>query len=488
MKTKILCLALLSTITLYSQTQIGTDIDGEAEGDSSGISISLSSDGNTLAIGASRNDDSATNSGHVRVYNNINGVWTQIGADIDGEAPGDNSAESISLSADGNVVAIGAHRNDGNGELSGHVRVYQNLLGVWTKIGNDIDGEAAGDQSGYSVSLSADGSVLAIGARYNDGNGSNSGHVRIYQNISGVWTQIGTDIDGEAAGDYSGVSVSLSSSGNIVAIGAEGNDANGSASGHVRLYQNISGVWTQIGDDIDGEAEYNNSGASISLSTDGNIVAIGAEYNNGNGSISGHVRIYQNISGIWTQIGADIDGEAANDYSGISVSLSSEGSIVAIGANENDGNGSEAGHVRIYQNISGVWTQVGTDIDGEAAGDESGYSVSLSSDGSVVAIGAYANNSYTGHTRVFDLSAILSLEVNEISKSFTIYPNPVNNFLQLQLSTNLEFNKATVFNYFGQFVLQSKATTIDIRNLSSGVYFLEVETNKGKGVKKIIKK
>ena len=110
--------------------------------------------------------------------------------------------------------------------------------------------------------------------------------------------------------------------------------------------------------------------------------------NDGNGSYAGHVRIYKNISGTWTQQGSDIDGEAAGDQSGVSVSLSSDGSTVAIGAHRNDGNGTNAGHVRIYKNISGTWTQQGSDIDGEAADDQSGYSVSLSSDGSTVAIGA----------------------------------------------------------------------------------------------------
>ena len=56
----------------------------------------------------------------------------------------------------------------------------------WQQVGSDIDGEAAGDQSGYSVSLSSDGSVVAIGAPFNDGNGIYSGHVRIYQNNSGT--------------------------------------------------------------------------------------------------------------------------------------------------------------------------------------------------------------------------------------------------------------------------------------------------------------
>ena len=161
-------------------------------------------------------------------------------------------------------------------------------------------------------------------------------------------TQIGSDIDGEAAGDYLGRSVSLSSDGTIVAIGASGNDGNGIDSGHVRVYQNISGTWTQLGGDIDGEADGDQSGISVSLSSDGTIVAIGADRNDGNGSSSGHVRVYQNISGTWTQLGSDIDGEAAGDYLGRSVSLSSDGTIVAIGGWRNDGTGIDSGHVRIY--------------------------------------------------------------------------------------------------------------------------------------------
>ena len=110
----------------------------------------------------------------------------------------------------------------------------------WSQLGQDIDGEAANDESGYSVSLSSDGGTVAIGACYNDGNGSNAGHVRIYENINSTWVQIGQDIDGEGEGDLSGFSVSLSSDGSVVAIGALKNDGNGSASGHVRIYNNFS--------------------------------------------------------------------------------------------------------------------------------------------------------------------------------------------------------------------------------------------------------
>ena len=79
------------------------------------------------------------------------------------------------------MVAIGAPFNGGNGGSSGQVRVYEYVNNEWSQRGSDLDGEAGGDNSGYSVSLSSDGSVVAIGAIYNDGNGSNSGHVRVYE-------------------------------------------------------------------------------------------------------------------------------------------------------------------------------------------------------------------------------------------------------------------------------------------------------------------
>ncbi|GFZ78714.1 hypothetical protein GCM10011531_05390 [Aquaticitalea lipolytica] len=472
----------------FTQTQIGADIDGEVSYDQSGYSVSLSSDGSTVVIGAPYNAGNETNSGHVRVYKNMSGTWTQIGADIDGEAPSDISGWSVSLSSDGSIVAIGALYNDGIGSNSGHVRVYKNMAGTWTQIGADIDGEATDDYSGHSVSLSSDGSIVAIGGINNDGNGSNSGHVRVYKNMAGTWTKIGADIEGEVSYDQSGYSVSLSSDGSIVAIGAPYNDGNGSNSGHVRVYKNMAGTWTKIGVDIDGEAAYDYSGYSVSLSSDGSIVAIGAYANDGNGSFSGHVRVYKNMAGTWTKIGVDIDGEAASDISGWSVSLSSDGSIVAIGALYSDGIGSNSGHVRMYKNMAGTWTQIGADIDGEATDDYSGHSVSLSSDGSIVAIGAIyndGNGSDSGHVRVYNLSVVLSSD-SFVLERFSIFPNPVSNVLKINLKTNLILQKVNIYTSLGQLVKTENKNEINVSSLAKGNYFVEVITNKGKATKKII--
>jgi Flp pilus assembly pilin Flp len=498
-KLSLLTVVLLVVVTTIQAqwAQIGADIDGEAADDQSGYSVSLSADGSVLAIGATYNDGNGTEAGQVRVYKNISGTWTQIGADIDGEADYDHSGYSVSLSADGSVLAIGATSNDGNGSNLGHVRVYKNISGTWTQIGADIDGEATKDQFGNSVSLSADGSVLAIGAVENNGNGSDAGHVRVYKNISGIWTKIGNDIDGEAANDYSGVSVSLSADGSVLAIGASGNDGNGSTnSGHVRVYQNLSGTWTKIGADIYGEAAGDNSGSSVSLSDDGSVLAIGATSNYGNGSNSGHVRVYQNISGTWTKIGADIDGEAADDYSGSSVSLSADGLVLAIGADGNNGNGSYAGHVRVYKNNGGAWTQIGDDINGEAADDYSGGSVSLSADGSVLAIGAPDNNGTgtdAGHVRVYGAGSLLTISqpisLNEIS----IYPNPTSGKLTIEngqlIIKNIEITDITgktIINY--QLSIDNYQFEIDLSGLNNGIYFISIQTDNEIFTSKIIKK
>jgi hypothetical protein len=423
---------------MYKWIMQGQDINGEIANDQSGTSVSLSADGTIVAVGAPYNNGNGSDSGHVRVYKLIGSKWTQQGGDINGEASGDKSGYSVSLSKDGTIVAIGAPKNNNaNGTDAGQVRVFKynankttaNSLGPagWDQQGGDINGEDTNDESGTSVSLSENGLIVAIGALNNDAGGSNAGHVRVFKynakkttaNSLGPagWDQQGGDINGEDTNDESGISVSLSADGSIVAIGGNDNDGNGNGNGidygHVRVYKLIGSKWTRQGGDIDGESANDESGTSVSLSKDGTIVAIGAPKNNNvNGNNSGQVRVFKynankttaNSLGPagWDQQGGDINGENADDESGSSVSLSGDGLIVAIGGPKNNGNGSDSGHVRVYKLIGGAWIKQDGDIDGEASTDESGRSVSISRDGLIVAIGAPNNNSNeSGHVRVY---------------------------------------------------------------------------------------
>jgi sugar lactone lactonase YvrE len=394
--------------------QLGSDIDGEAADDEFGSAVAVSEDGSILAVGAAYNDGGGASAGHVRVYQYASSSWSQLGVDIDGETAQDRSGTSISLSNDGSILAIGARLNDGGGTNFGHVRVYKYASSSWSQLGSDIDGEAVNDYSGECVSLSGDGTIVAISAKDNDGGGSNAGHVRVYQYTSGSWSQLGNDIDGEAAYDKSGFSISLSDDGTILAVGAYFNDGGGANAGHVRVYQYASSSWSQLGSDIDGEAAGDLSGCSVSLSDDGTILAVGAYKNDGGGVDAGHVRVYKYASSSWTQLGSDIDGEAADDWSGNSVSLSGDGTKLAIGAAYNDGGGADAGHVRLYKYAGSSWSQLGYDVDGEAAGDWSGKSVALSGDGITLAIGAPKNDGAgadAGSVRVHFVSAALPVEL-----------------------------------------------------------------------------
>ena len=109
------------------------------------------------------------------------GVWVQVGADIDGENANDRSGWSVAMNAVGDTVIIGARLNDGNGDYAGQARVFTLTDGVWVQVGADIDGETAGDNSGCSVAMNSSGYAVTIGAPYNGGNGDCSGHARVFR-------------------------------------------------------------------------------------------------------------------------------------------------------------------------------------------------------------------------------------------------------------------------------------------------------------------
>ena len=422
---------------LENWQQLGVDIDGEAANDWSGISCSMSDDGKRVAIGAWFNNGS----GHVRVYRYDSTNWVQLGSDIDGEAAGDAFGRRVSISADGNTFVASVHG-------IGRVRVYRYNSTSWEKLGSDLESKASGDGLGSEVSISADGNTIAAGAPGNDDNGTGSGHVRVYRYNGTAWVQLGLDIGGEAEAD--GLKdCSLSADGNTIAVGATGNDDNGDGSGHVRVYQYsiAESGWVQLGSDIDGEAAGDVAGV-CSLSADGNTVAVSGPDNDANGENSGHVRVYNYsvAETAWVQLGLDIRGEAAGDKIGDrrSTSISADGLTVAIGGYYNDGNGSNSGHARVFRYIGTEWVQLGVDIDGEAAGDYFGYECSLSSDGNTVAISALLNNGNgndSGHVRVFTIAE----DIQKVEYMVTVSGDPAVFDLSGTLQLQIDFVAGTTY-------------------------------------------
>jgi hypothetical protein len=374
--------------------QRGATQVGEATDDHYGWGLALSSDGSVMAVGAPDNDANGSGSGEVKVFTWSGTSWVQLGADIPGEAAGDWSGRDISLSSDGSVLAIGASFNDDGAANSGHVRVYAWSGSAWVQRGSDIDGQAAGDRGGLGMTMSADGSVVAIGAFLADGPGTDRGSVRIFAWNGSAWVQRGSEIFGQGDSDWFGFDVSLSSDGSVLAVGASERLVSGSDRGAVQVYAWNGSAWVQRGSEFA-------LGYEVSLSSDGSILAIGAPFKDANGTDSGTVQVFVWSGSAWVQRGSEITGEAANDWAGYGMSLSADGSVVAVGSPAADTNGTNSGIVRVFSWDGSVWVQRGVDLDGDASGVYFGRTLSLAPDGSHL-VGASLEGTHTaGRVRVF---------------------------------------------------------------------------------------
>ena len=381
--------------------QVGSDINGAASSLRTGDALAMSADGTRIAIGGPGFLNSGSHAGEVRVFQRVNDEWIQVGDLFYGDADGDSFGESVALSENGNRVVIGAIGNDNAGQDAGLARVFEWTGINWVQVGSDLTGEAVGDLFGTSVAISNSGSRIAVSAQTNDGNGSRSGHVRVFDFVNGGWQQVGADIDGESAGDLSGENISLSASGTRIAIGATENNAGGlSNSGHVRVFELVNDNWVRVGADIDGTESFQRLGQAVALSPDGNRVVAGS-------GVSGVTRVFDWTGIAWIQQGGDIEPEEDGDGA-FAVDISGDGSRIIVGTPNNDGTATSAGHVRVFDFVGGIWSQVGADLDGDVGFDGFGRTAVISDDGNLIAAGAPTNDASAttaGLVRAFEASA-----------------------------------------------------------------------------------
>ena len=452
---------------------LGGIIDGTAGEDKFGRAVSISGNGTRVAIGGSLNDAATgvttANRGHVKIYeyNATTKAWVQLGSDIVGTTDLDQLGFSVSLSNDGSRVAIGCPHSASD---KGHVEIYDYSTGSgWSKVGTNIVGATAGMRYGYAVSLSNDGTYVAVGAPFDDTTASDSGLVNVYKYDSG-WTKVGVDIVGGGASYKLGTSVSMrntTASGPIVAIGIPGNDQ-----GKVRVYEyNSTTAWALDGSEISGKTTGDAFGTSVSIPDDASRVVAGGPENT---SSTGYIRIYEYSGSDWSQMGSDINGAAVGDKFGTSVSFSGDGTRVAAGS---PGNGK--GDVKVYVYENSVWTKLGETIIGTITNDQFGHSVSLSTNGLRLGVGPDVT---TGDTRGY--ASVYALQTSEEEKFFmhnrfnfsssdnfdenTTFFNPVLESAQFFIYGNKLPNISnTNHNYFKYLVPHRNRLARPIRNIYS---------------------
>ncbi len=463
--------ATWSSGSIITQTKkIADGVDGVSlsKNDNFGSSIALSGDGTKLVVGASGDDSNGYNAGTTYTYTVSSRAWgstvTQAvklshGAVLSSGTisldNGDEFGSSVSLSADGTKLAVGASYDDDGGSNRGAVYLY--TVGVagatWgstvTQAVKLSHGAALssgtvslddGDYFGQSVSLSADGTKLAVGAHYDDGGGYSQGAVYLYT-VGGSGATWGSTVTqavklshGAALSsgtvsldnsDYFGSSVSLSSDGTKLAVGATGDDDGGTDRGAVYLYT-VGGSGATWGSTVtqaiklsDSHTsvsldDYDSFGSSVSLSGDGTKLAVGAVWDDDGGSDRGAVYLHT-VGGsgatwgsIVTQAVKLSDSHATVsldnwDYFGSSVSLSGDGTKLAVGTYGDDDGGWARGAVYLYT-VGGSGATWGSTVtqavklshgatlsSGTVSldyGDRFGRSVSLSADGTKLAVGA----------------------------------------------------------------------------------------------------
>ncbi len=311
-------------------------------------------------------DNGLVNSGAVYVFVRDGGTWTQqalLKPRIRGA--GDRFGTAVSLSADGNTLAVGAPGEDSQaigvnkGEVnnasqdSGAAYVFVRNGTAWAqqaylKAGNT----GREDRFGSALSLSADGNTLAVGAPGEDASPAspsdnikkNSGAVYVFGHIGGaIWAQqaylkaSNLDVD-----DAFGTSVALSADGSTLAIGAPGEDGNGTDpannaeqdSGAVYLFTLNDTAWTQAAYlKTASPAEEHAFGSAVGLDADGNTLAAGAP-----GEDGGAVYVFTGNGGAWNPPARVLPGNPGNgDGFGTVLSLSRDGNMLAVGAPGEDG-------------------------------------------------------------------------------------------------------------------------------------------------------
>jgi len=489
MKRTILLAIALLPLYLFAQTQLGESILGEIAEGLLGHAVALSEDGSRLAVGAPLVDGIEPNEGRVYVYEYQNGAWEQLGEII-------FSTKvlwlgwSLSFSADGNRLAVGAPGTNHNGYRRGEARVYEWDGTAWETLGAPIKGAFDESQLAYDVKLSADGNTLAIGIPFDPVNGQEAGSVQVYQWVDVDWSQVGETIYGQMAGEKFGLSVDVSADGTTIAAGAPSGFEAEPISGRVRVYRFFNGQWLQLGTDLNGKGPDDRFGTAIALSNKGDRLVIGCpSFAFSLNGVLNFAQVYEYEAGAWAQLGDDLHPEPyfGGQSFGISVDMNANGSRVIVGASFPDSGVDEDGEVHVFDLSADQSYELTYTLPGIYPGEGFGSSVAISSDGNTLAVGANRNNqiaAQAGHTAVFQLPGMTTSTFGPelvSNATFDLAPNPGSHYFTINAALSAP-HRLAIWNSHGQLMkkrLYHPGQYLNTESLPNGMYLIQLSSLDG---------
>jgi len=393
-----------SVVEVKSWRQVGETIPGDVVNDYLGRSVYLSADGRRLVAGANLGDvGSLVDHGYAKVFELVDGEWAQLSDTLAGEDSKEQFGFSTRISGDGNRLIVGSRHKYSNNR--GQVTTFRwDAAGRWERMGQPIDGKLSGESFGRATTLSSDGSRLAAGAYLNSSAGTQAGRVAAYEwdAAAGDWVQLGGDLihpgplNNDSTGSQFGIDVALSADGSRLAVGCRYCSPNGGTSSvswtkygaaDVFAWNAEAGTWDPVGASLYGAGNNNQYGWYVSLSADGNRLAVCA--------FSGYVDVFEwdAAGGSWQQMGSRLASGTSGDGFGFSAELNADGTVLAISAKTDSEVASKAGRVDVFRWTTEngedySWEPVGRRLLGPGNNAQFGHTLSLSDDGDTLAVGA----------------------------------------------------------------------------------------------------
>lgn len=331
--------------TIWSQEAKLTANDA-APFDEFGRSVAVS--GNRIVSGSPFDDDGAEGAGSAYVFYRSATAWTQQAklAATDA-APGDNFGDSVAI--DGDTAVVGSPRNNDAGADSGSAYVFQRNGITWILQAKFTASDAAaGDRFGISVSISGD--TIAVGAIRDDDRGTDSGSVYVFQRSGTTWTEQ-VKLYPNYTSDYDWFGYSVSIDGDTIVVGVPYDDDKGNASGSAFVFQWNGMTWSRQAILLpDYPADYDRFGESVSIS--GNTIAVGAPYDDDAGVDSGSAYVFHRTGTAWSKQAKRTGG--LNDWFGSSVSIDAD--TLVVGAKRDDYPGkNDTGSASVYHRSGATW-------------------------------------------------------------------------------------------------------------------------------------
>jgi uncharacterized protein YciU (UPF0263 family) len=365
--------------------------------DKFGKSVAMSSDGSTVLVGAIEGrgpENEGFGMGAAYVFNRSDGEWQETARlnATDGD-DGDEFGRAIALSDDGQTAIIGAPSDRySNASGVGSAYIFDRIDSGWQQTATlAADDRDRGDRFGSSVALSGDGSTAIAGAVLDeDPHGEYAGSAYVFER-SGDWQQTAKLVaeDGSEKDNFA-ASVAVSGDGGMATIGATGNEnSDGVPAGAVYVFERSDDWQQKTKLTLEDVTFSDRLGTAITMSANGDTVFIGNSGDqNPAGVNTGSAYVFEQ-NGDWQQtakLSAE-DGDS-NDYFGDSISVSSGGGTVIVGARGDDRPDVEdTGSAYVFEQ-NNDWQQAAKlTIDDADRGDDFGISVAMSGDGGTAVVG-----------------------------------------------------------------------------------------------------